>query len=297
MIRRLLAGALLGIGGVAVAGDAGVVDDAGYRVDLEPPAERVVSLAPHTTELLFAVGAGERIIATVEAADHPPPARELPRVGRAGRLDLEAIVAREPDLIVAWGSGNPSAQIERLRELGFPIYVDEPRTLEAIAESMVELGRLAGSPERAKPAADAYRQRLGALRERYGHRRAVSVFYQLWKDPLMTVNGDHVIADVIRGCGGRNVFRDMGALAPRVSIEAVVARDPEVIIASGAAGGRSAGLAMWHDWPQLRAVAREHLFSVHPDLLQRQTPRILDGMARVCRQLQRARERARGDAD
>jgi iron complex transport system substrate-binding protein len=297
MIRRLLAWALLGLSCVATAGAQGVVDDAGRRVALEQPAQRVVSLAPHTTELLFAVGAGDRVVATVETSDHPPAARQLPRVGRAGRLDLEAIVARDPDLVVAWGSGNPTVQIERLRELGLPVYVDEPRTLEAIAASMLELGRLAGLPGQARAAADAYRQRLAALRERYGDRRPVSVFYQLWAEPLMTINGDHVITDVMRGCGGRNVFRDLGALAPRISIEAVIARDPEVMIASGADARRADGLAMWHDWPELRAVAQERLFSVDPDLLQRHTPRILDGMARVCRQLQQVREQARGETD
>ncbi len=290
-----LAARVLAIGALAwvVAATAGptAVDDAGERIHLERPAQRIVSLAPHTTEILFAVGAGERVVATVTSADYPPPARELPRVGRYDRIDLEAVVGREPDLVVAWGSGNPERQVARLRELGVTVYVNEPRSLEAIAVSMLELGRLAGVADRARRAADAYRQRLAALRARYAQRATVTVFYQIWDDPLMTVNGDHVIADVMRGCGGRNAFADLSALAPRIGIEAVLERDPDAIVASGTGDARPESLAMWRDWPELTAVERDHLFFVAPDILQRHTPRILDGMTRLCRQLERVRTR------
>lgn len=285
--RLLLAAAAL----AAVAAHAGpaVTDAAGDRVALERPAGRIVSLSPHATEMLFAVGAGERLVATVTHSDYPPAATELPRVGTYDNVSVEAVLDHDPDLVVAWGSGNPSAQVERLRALGLTVYVNEPRALEGIADTMVDLGALAGVPEQARAAADSFRQRLADLRARYADSEPVRVFYQIWDDPLMTVNGEHVISDVMRGCGGRNVFADLGAIAPRISVEAVLERDPAVIVASGMGESRPDWLDMWQEWPELEAVARGHLFFVPPDILQRHTPRILDGMVRLCGQLERVR--------
>jgi len=286
----LTAGLLLA---ASVAAGPTVLDDSDHRVSAASPAQRIISLAPHTTELVYAAGAGDALVATVANADYPPAARELPRIGDADGLNVEAIIAREPDLVVAWGSGNPDPVTERLRALGIAVYVDEPRSLDAIATTLLDLGRLAGTTATARAAGDRFRQRLARLRARYGDRPTVPVFYQVWVDPLMTVNGDHVISDVIRGCGGRNVFADLGGLAPRVSIEAVIARDPGVIVTSASRSGEADPLAMWRDWPEIEAVARDRLIKLPPDLLVRHTPRILDGMARFCRRL----EAIRSDAD
>lgn len=271
-----------------------VVDDSGERIALAEPARRIVSLAPHVTELLHAAGAGERLVAAVSYSDYPQAARALPRVGSYDHLDIEAILAHEPDLVVGWESGNPGGQLARLRELGLTLYVNESRRLEDIARSVERLGTLAGTEDVAGEAAGAFRERLAQLRARHAGRPALDVFYQIWNDPLMTVNEDHVIADVIRGCGGRNVFADLPALAPRVSVEAVLERDPEVIIASGMDDSRPGWLDAWRDWPELDAVRRDHLFFIPPDVLQRHTPRILEGMARMCEQLERVRA-DRGD--
>lgn len=284
----LLAAALAAATAPALAGPS-VVDDSGRRVTLAEPARRIVSLAPHVTEALYAAGAGERVVAAVSYSDHPEAARDLPRIGRYDNLNVEAILAQEPDLVVGWGSGNPEAQLARLRDLGLTLYVNEPRRLEEIAASLERLGTLAGTGDVAAGAATAFRERLADLRARYGDRPTLEVFYQIWNDPLMTINDDHVIADVIRGCGGHNVFADLSALAPRVSVEAVLERDPEVIVASGMGEERPEWLDMWRDWPELDAVRNDNLFFVPPDLLQRHTPRILDGMERMCAQLERVR--------
>lgn len=284
----LLAAALAVVTAPALAGPS-VVDDSGRRVTLAEPARRIVSLAPHVTEALYAAGAGERVVAAVSYSDHPEAARDLPRVGRYDSLNIEAILAQEPDLVVGWGSGNPGAQLARLRDLGLTLYVNEPRRLEEIAASVERLGTLAGTEDAAAEAARAFRERRADLRARYGDRPTLEVFYQIWNDPLMTINDDHVIADVIRGCGGRNVFAGLSALAPRVSVEAVIERDPEVIIASGTGEERPEWLDMWRDWPELDAVRNDNLYFVPPDLLQRHTPRILDGMERMCAQLERVR--------
>jgi len=284
------AGTLLALASVAGwASGPVVVDDVGRHVALAAPAERIVSLAPHATEMLFAAGAGERVVAVLNHSDHPPPASELPRVGGYDRVDVERILAFDPDLVVGWASGNAEGQLERLRALGLTLYVTEPRSLEAIAANVERLGRLAGSAGTARRAAQAFRERLARLREAHADRRPVEVFYEVWNRPLITVNGEHVISDVIRGCGGRNIFADLSSLAPRVSVEAVLARDPEVILASGMGDQRPDWLDAWRRWPELRAVAAGNLFFVPPSLLQRHAPRILDGMERLCLLLERAR--------
>ncbi len=275
--------ALLAAAGGARGAGVEARDDLGRLAALERPARRIVSLAPHVTELLFAAGAGGRVVGAVESSDYPPAAQLIPRVGGSAALDLEAIVALRPELVVAWDSGNPAAAIERLRALGYPVYVSEPRALEDIGRALRRLGRLAGTEAHARTAAAAYERSLDALRRRYAGRPPLSVFYQVWDHPLITVNGEHLISAVLELCGGRNVFADLPALAPRVSIEAVVARDPQVIISAGA------GLDAWRRWGELAAVRDRHLYSVDPDLLHRPTPRILTGAQRVCEHLQAAR--------
>jgi len=288
----LLAGVLLGLLGAAPApAPTRVPDDAGATVVLAAPARRVVSLAPHVTELLYAAGAGGYVVGAVDYSDYPEAAQRIPRVGSYTGLDLEAIVALRPDLIIAWQSGNPPSQVERLRALGLAVYVSEPRHIEDVATNIERLGRLAGTADAALRAARAFRQRHEALRRRYAARPAVTVFYQIWDRPLMTVNGKQLISDVIHLCGGRNVFADLPILAPTVDVEAVLAADPEAIVASGAGASRPEWFDAWRRWPQLRAVRRDNLFVVPPDVLQRHGPRILDGAEHLCADLETARRR------
>lgn len=294
---RLWSAATLICALVAVAGPVGaveVVDDIGRTVRLPAPAERVVSLAPHATELLFAVGAGDRIVGTVSHSDYPPPARQIPRVGGYSRLDLERIVSLQPDLIVAWHSGNPVAQVERLRSLGLAVYFSEPRRFEDMADALLRLGALTGNRRQAHRRATMLRAAVDDLVERYAGRPSVTVFYQIWNDPLMTINGEHLINQVIEMCGGRNVFAELPTLAPRIVLETVLARDPEVIVASGMGEQRPQWLDDWRRWPSLTAVKRDNLFFVPPDLLQRHGLRLLQGAERLCGFLEVARSRRPG---
>ncbi|MDR2092544.1 MAG: cobalamin-binding protein [Azoarcus sp.] len=267
------------------------VDAAGHTVKLARPAERIVSLAPHLTEQLFAAGAGGCVVGAVEFSDYPPEARKLPRIGNYANLDLEAIAALKPDLALAWQSGSHPGQLARLAALGMPVYLDEPRTLEDIARNLETLGTLAGSSDTARAAARDFRARLDALRQRYATRPRVRTFYQVWDQPLLTVNGRHLISAVIRLCGGENVFAESGPLTPTVSIEAVLAARPEAIVASGMDEARPAWLDQWRRWPELAAVKADSLFFIPPDIIQRHTPRLLDGAARMCEQLEQARHR------
>lgn len=264
-----------------------VVDDEGRTVELAQPARRIVSLAPHLTEQLFAIGAGDLIVGTTDFADFPEAARSLPRVARAHSVDLERVSAARPDLVLVWGSGFPPATVDAVRRLGVPTFVSEPARLADIATSLGRLGALTGrSPERA---AAAFNAKLAALRDRYRGRREVRVFYQVWSDPLMTLGGRHVVSEGIALCGGRNVFADLAPIAPRVSTEAVLAADPEVIVTAEPGARPSGALAMWQRFERITAVRRNLLVTLDADRINRHGPRIVDEIAVLCEAIDRAR--------
>lgn len=254
-----------------------VTDDLGVSLSLHRPAQRVVALAPHITELLFAVGAGASVVATVDHADYPAEARQIPSLGSHQSISVEALLRFAPDLVVAWHSGNGSVLINRLRDLGLKVYASEPRTLPDIAETLRRLGHLTGNDAMAQAEARQFLNTFEALASTYRHRAPLRVFYQVWHKPLTTLNGEHLISNVIRLCGGRNVFSDVVPLAPRVNIEAVIRANPEVIIASGDPDDPGDWKTAWLQWPTIDAVRRERLHIINPDLLQRHTPRVLRG--------------------
>lgn len=273
----------------ALAAAVSVTDDSGQVVTLSRPAQRIVSLAPHLTEILFAVGAGSRVAGVVQYSDYPPQARTLPRIGGYQQFDLERVIGLQPDLIVAWQSGNNPGQIERLRKLGFPVYLSEPRRLTDVASSMERIGALAGGGEQAMRAVRDFRDRHSRLQARYARRSPVRTFYEVWNRPLMTVSDAHLIGDVMKLCGAENVFAGLPLLTPTISEEAVLVADPAVIIASGMDETRPQWLDDWRRWPRLKAVKDGHLHFVPPDILQRHSPRILEGAEQFCAQVDRAR--------
>lgn len=283
--------ALLILGTSLAHAEIVVRDDAGNTVRLKEPARRIVSLSPHVTETLYAAGAGDHLVGAVEYSDYPPAAKQLPRIGGSARLDLEAIAALKPDLAIGWDGGNSTAHLAKLRGLGIPVYLVAPEHIEDVAAALERYGELAGTRASAHRAAEAFRERIRQLRQRYQARSTVRTFYQIWNEPLMTVGGTQVISDAIRLCGGENVFGALAPLAATVSVEAVLAADPEAIIASGADDSRPAWLDDWRRWRNLTAVKRDNLFFLPPDLIQRHTPRLVEGVARLCAQLEAARQR------
>jgi len=287
-MRRATLIAVLAAAGSAAA-QVHVVDDYGHRVSLAAPAGRVVSLSPHLTELMYAAGAGARMVGALAYSDYPPAARALPRVGSEAAIDLEAVIALHPDLVVAWPNAGSARAVERIASLGIPVFRSEPRELEDIARTLETLGRLAGTQDAARAAARAFRARVARLARHYADRPRVRVFYQVWDRPLVTVNGDHVISKVMRLCGGENVMADLPGIAPEVDRERVLRADPEVILASGTDATRPAWLDDWKSYPGLAAVRLEQLHAIRPDLLQRHTPRLLDGAQELCRILEAAR--------
>lgn len=262
-----------------------VLDDAGQTVRLTQPAQRVVSLSPHITELLFAAGGGQRIVGAVEYSDYPPAALKLPRIGDNRELDLERILAVHPDLLVVWRHGNPERQLQKLRRLGIPIFYSEPQQLEQVASSLERLGVLLGSEAVAADAARQFRQRLQGLRQQNHGQAPVKVFYQVWDKPLMTLNGRHLSSEVLQLCGAVNPFAHLTAAAPQVSIEAVLAAAPEALISAGKAGAPALWVQPWLRYPTLPAVQRRNFITLDVDAISRQTPRVLDAAASLCRQL------------
>lgn len=278
LIALLLAGPALADGGRPAAG-------------LTQPARRIVSLSPHITENLFAIGAGSRIVGTVEFSNYPEEAKKIRQIGSYEKIDLEAVAALKPDLVLAWESGNIASHVDKLRAIGLNVVVTEARRIEDVPADLERLGALSGAGVGARAAAAKFRQRLEALRAGHAGRPTVRVFYEVWNQPLMTVGGGQIISDAIRLCGGENVFAALKPMAAAVTVEAVLAADPEAIVASGMGEERPEWLDEWRRWPALTAVARDNLFFVPPDHLQRHTPRILDGIERLCQHLETARSR------
>ncbi len=275
---------------IALSAQAITVQDfAGREVTLEQPARRIVALAPDIVENVFSAGAGDRLVGAVSYSNYPQQAQELPEVGSYNAFSLEQILALHPDLVVMWGSGNGMQTLSKLEGLGIPVYVSELRKLSDVPESIRRLGKLAGTSSIAEVEAHRIESELDALRKRYGGRQSLGVFYQIWNDPLQTVNGEHLISEVIALCGGRNVFGDASALAPRISVESVLLRNPDAIVASGMGEARPEWLDQWRAYPSLKAVTGDALFFINPDHLQRPTARILLGAQRLCQQLDQIR--------
>lgn len=276
---------------VASAAPIVVTDDAGFRVELAQPARRIVSLAPHVTEMLFAAGAGQWIVGAVSFSDYPPQAEQIPRVGSYNAMDLEAIIAKQPDLVVAWGSGNPARIIDKLKQLGVNVYITEPQRLALIPDDIERLGRLTGQAETAAAAARQFRQRLRQLEKNRPTGVPVRVFYQIWDRPLMTIGGQQMISEVLSLCGGRNIFADLNGLAPQIDLESVLAANPEAIIFATAQDRVPRWRQSWLRWPQLEAVRRDNVFALNPDLLHRHGPRIIEGAEALCQVLDEVRTR------
>lgn len=296
MIRRVLRTGLLGLAfclPLHVVADIVLEDDAGYELHLEKSATRVVTLAPHLAEMMFDVGAGDVLVGTVEWSDIPVEAKSVPRVGDGFRIDAERVIALQPDVVLAWGGGTPQHTIERLRALNLPVVVLTPDDLASIPRHIEWLGKIAGKESIAAAQAKRFRRELAELRNTYAERERLSVFYQISGQPIFTVGHGHTISELIDICGGTNIFSDLDERAHAVSREAVITRNPQVIIA-GQYVGSGEELAEWRRWSNLAATKNGNLFSIDAEKVARPTLRILDGGRGLCETLQRARENLDG---
>lgn len=278
----------------AAPAEVSVLDVDGRAVVLAAPARRVVSLAPHLTELMFAIGAGDRVVGTVEYADFPEAANRVPRVGDSALLDLERIVAMKPDLLLVWRHGNSPQQLQRLAALRLPTYASEARTLADIARTLRDLGVLTAAQAQAEQRATAFEGAVSDLRTRYAGRRRIDVFYQIWNRPLITVNGEHLISQVLELCGAHNVFATERLLTPTVTEEAVLLANPDAIVAGWSDSFGPAPLDGWRRLRSLRAARQGHLLQVDPDLLHRQSDRVVLGARELCDKLDAVRQSLEG---
>ncbi|SFO08881.1 cobalamin-binding protein [Nitrosospira briensis] len=298
-----LLGTSIGIAGVINVAAAALpafpiklTDDRGHSVRLDHFAKRIVSLSPHITELIFAAGAGSKLVGVSRYSDYPDAARTVQDVGDASNLDLERIVALKPDLVVAWHSGNARKDIEKLEKLGITVFATEANKLGDVPRLLRTAGKLAGTSMQAESAASDYEEELQGIKHTYSDRRKISVFQVIWHQPLMTVNGNHLISDIIGICGGVNVFRSAPSLTPVISPENLVEADPQAIISSASDEFAETGARnLSRRFPQVSAVRNSHLFFVHPDLLHRQTVRMLRAAKTVCAQLDSVRSRQQKD--
>lgn len=258
----------------------------GDELVLEQPAQRVITLAPHLAELVYLAGAGDRMVATVAYSNYPQAAENLPRIGDAFRFDLEQIMALQPDLVIAWDSGNPEAAMSGLEALGLPVWRTEVRTIGDMASLLRQIGFATGQD--AQPQARAVEARWNDIQAQFAGRQTVSYFYQVAERPLYTVNGQHLISQGLSACGARNVFENLPSLAPQINPEAVLQADPDVLFA-GRVEATDEPLAHWVTWPRLAAVNNEALFYLPADLINRATPRLLDAVEIACAQLEEYR--------
>ncbi len=274
--------AALALPGAAAAAEARAIDDRGKEIVLAATAKRIVTLAPSLAELVFAAGAGNKLAGVSAWSDYPAAAKTLPQVGGYGKIDLERLLRLRPDLVIGWRGGNAPGDLARLEKLGIPLYVSEAQHLSDIPRQIEAIGRLAGTSAQARLTAAAFRRELGELERRHAGARPVGVFFQIWHRPLITVNGSHLIDEVIRLCGGVNPYAALPAQTPTITLESLLAADPAVI-----AGGND--IEYWRRYPQLAAVRHGRLATIDPDLMNRATPRLLEGARQLCAALEQAR--------
>lgn len=281
---------ILSFASAGLRGEVIVTDDLGNSVRLEQPAARIVSLAPHLTEMVFAAGAGDKLIGVVSYSDYPPAALDIPIIGSYNNINYEALVALQSDLVLIWNSGNGEELAERLESLGLTVFVSEPKRLPDIARSINKIGILSGTVAAAEKAAQKYLTRYQTLVSNNGNKAPVNVFVEVWHEPMMTVNGTHIISDSIELCGGVNIFAEALPLVPRINVESVVRGNPDVIVATGMADERPEWLDDWLIWDDVSAVKSNSLHAINPDLIGRHSPRILKGVTQLCDYFDRARE-------
>ena len=281
MLLRLLAAFFIFIAQNSM-GAIEVVDDNGDKLKLADVAQRIISLSPNTTEILFHIGAGEKIVGADEYSNYPKQANDILRVNNHAAANYELILSLKPDVVIAWQSGNGEKIISRIRELGIPVFVVETGNLQDIPYLYRRLGQLSGYEKQSNIQAEKFSSRLNQLRKTFSSREEIRLFYQIWNEPLMTLNGDHMVTDIIELCGGVNIFSDAAALVPYVNVESVLAADPQVIITGGKSKSDLLDSGFWDKWPSLSAVKNQHLYAIPSDLLQRHSDRMLEGTGLMC---------------
>jgi iron complex transport system substrate-binding protein len=293
MVPQILRPVLLLILATAQGGCSPAPGDGERRDHAQPPPGelRIVSLAPHLAELVFAVGAGDLLVGVTAFTDYPESATALPLVGDAFSLDQEQLAVLKPDLLLAWKSGTAAHVIDELEKRGYRVELIETRGVDDVAFALEEIGRLTGHENEASEAAAEFKRGIEGLARRYRDSEDIAVFYQVSSRPLYTINGDHYVSELVEICGGRNIFDDLSSLAPLVDVEAVLARDPEAMLASD--DSRQDAFSVWQRWPELAANRYGNYFFLPANEIGRATPRLLQAGESLCQALDEARRNRR----
>ncbi len=271
-----------------VSADIKLTQANGDTLNLAVPVERIITLAPSLSELVFAAGAGERLIAVVEYSNFPQEVKTLPLVGNAFRIDLERIIELEPDLVIAWKSGNPQSALQKLEQLGMLVWQIEIGRPDEIADTLQDISRAAGTEVHGLSAARLFRDRLDGLRREYKDKPSLEYFFQISAQPLYTINGQHLISHGLEICGGQNIFSELATLAPQVSRESVLLANPQVLLATEI-DGAATSLDVWLDWPRLDAVHNKAMLYLPSDEISQSTPRFLDSIELACQLMDEVR--------
>lgn len=251
---------------------------------------RIVALAPHIVENLYAIGAGDLIVGTLDYADYPQEATKIERIGGYNGISIEKLLMLKPDMVIAWKNGNQAEDLAQIKRLGIELYLSDPRFIEGVASEILKLGQITGHIEQSKQVAETFTAKLNAIKVTQKDKTTLTGFYQLWPEPMMTVSKNTWINQLIETCQVTNVFANSDTDYPQISIENVIVTKPQVIIIPDEKTKRVMPTVNWQQWPEIPAVKYEQFISVNADLLHRFTPRMLDGLAQMCDKVDISRE-------
>lgn len=243
---------------------------------------RIVAMAPHIVEMLYEIGAGEQIIGTVDYADYPAAAKNIERIGGYYGMQIEKLLALKPDLVIAWQSGNKKSDIEQIQRLGLKLVLSQPNQLTDIAKELRTLGQLTGHQQQAEQVASRYEKKLAQIIDTNSNKKPLRLFYQLWSEPMMTVNKQTWINQLIDICQGINVFADNPTQYPQISIENVIVAQPDLMVMPDEKSAAPQPEIAWHKWPEIPAVKHQRFIHVNADLLHRFSSRMLGGLDELC---------------
>ncbi len=268
-----------------------IINNNGTNLAINKPVNTIITLSPHATELVYSAGAGEKIIATVDYSDFPEQAKRIPRIGNAYSINIEKIISLRPDIIIAWSEGNNLKEISKLQDLGIKFYFSKVKNFKSISEDIKNIGRIAGTKKVSENTAEEFNRKIKSLRITYSNKKKVSVFYQLWHNPLMTINKTHFIHHSIILCGGINIFANSPVQVPLVNVESVINAKPDILIAAYKdLPGKTNTVFNWTNNIPLTLSPDSDFFTLDPDLLHRPTIRLAKGTAYLCEILDKHRQ-------
>ena len=264
-----------------------VTDNFGRTITLTAPAKRIISLGPHITENLFSAGAGDKIVGVGNHSDYPPAAKTIPSIGDSlAAINLESVLSLSPDLVVAWQTAGNRNDLQKIVRWGIPVYFSEPRNFTDIITNIEKYAYLIGN-KNSLPMVKKLHREIFQVEKQYANLNSQKVFYQIWHNPLITLNGEHYISRALELCGAKNVFADLPIIAPRVSVESVIAADPDIMIIG--AEDWQKNITMWQKWPAINAVQRNAFLQVDGKVMHRHTLRMIMGIGNLCKQINQHR--------